>query len=138
MLFAKMPHRPRRKLLQAKRNRIGNSGFNDKVILVNAFDCRFQLWIADAFTRYTVQTAINFVCGYNHGERHPKTGTNTRTRVQPVYCQCKGTVGDFPACHFGSRQRKRARLVILISPSCSLRFAFLQMPRSDCFELPSA
>ena len=34
------------------------------IILVNAFNCRFQLWIADAFTRYTVQTAINFVCGY--------------------------------------------------------------------------
>ena len=34
------------------------------VILVNAFNCRFQFWIADAFTRYTVQTAINYVCGY--------------------------------------------------------------------------
>ncbi len=33
-------------------------------ILVNAFNCRFQFWIADAFTRYTVQTAINYVCGY--------------------------------------------------------------------------
>ena len=39
---------------------------NEWIILVNAFNCRFQLWIADAFTRYTVQTAINFVCGYNY------------------------------------------------------------------------
>lgn len=33
-------------------------------ILVNAINCRFQFWIADAFTRYTVQTAIICVCGY--------------------------------------------------------------------------
>ncbi len=33
-------------------------------ILVNALNCRFRLWIADAFTRYTVQTAINYVCGH--------------------------------------------------------------------------
>ena len=31
---------------------------------MNAFNCRFQLWIADAFTRYTMQTEINYVCGY--------------------------------------------------------------------------
>ena len=43
------------------------------VILVNAFNCRFQLWIADAFTRYTVQTAINFVCGYKLQERNVLT-----------------------------------------------------------------
>ena len=33
-------------------------------ILVNAINCRFQFWIADAFTRYTVQTAIICVYGY--------------------------------------------------------------------------
>ena len=38
--------------------------FSLQVILVNAFNCRFQLWIADAFIRYTVQTAIICVCGY--------------------------------------------------------------------------
>lgn len=27
-------------------------------MLMNAFNCRFQLWIADAFTRYTVQMAL--------------------------------------------------------------------------------
>mgnify|MGYP006976468059 CR=1 FL=1 len=41
-------------------------------ILVNAINCRFQFWIADAFTRYTVQTAIICVCGYKslrHGTK---------------------------------------------------------------------
>ena len=33
-------------------------------ILVNALNCRFRLRIAGAFTRHTVQTAINYVCGY--------------------------------------------------------------------------
>lgn len=35
-----------------------------QVILVNANNCRFQLWITDAFIRYTVQTAIICVYGY--------------------------------------------------------------------------
>ena len=31
---------------------------------MNAFNCRLHLWITDEFTRYTVQTAVNYVCGY--------------------------------------------------------------------------
>ena len=33
-------------------------------ILVNAFNCRFQIWTADAFTRYTFRPAIVFVHEY--------------------------------------------------------------------------
>ncbi len=42
-----------------------------RFMLMNAFNCRFHLWIADAFTRFTVQAAIICVCGYRT-ERHLK------------------------------------------------------------------
>ena len=51
-------------LAKSYRNAILTSREGVSVILVNAFNCRFQLWIADAFTRYTVQTAIICVCRY--------------------------------------------------------------------------
>ena len=54
-------------------------------MLVNALNCRFQLWIADAFTRYIVQTAIICVCGYK--EVSIQVG-NVRKRMK-----VQGTVG---------------------------------------------
>jgi hypothetical protein len=67
---------------------------------VNAFNCRFQLWIADALTRYTVQTAINYVCGYKLPERHGAASESLEAagknrRIFTIYLT--GSICAFPA-----------------------------------------
>ena len=55
---------------------------------MNAFNCRFQLWIADAFTRYTVQAAIICGCGYNKNDNGvigtPNQSSISYSRISPV------------------------------------------------------